>query len=102
VNAGQIEATTLVTSLLTMFSAVFPTISYVKDRSAEQVNSLVQEDEFRTSLRKLEAAYRAEELEPFAEALKVEPSGGLASFIKALQNQAKNRELDISEAMDED
>ncbi|KAG2171510.1 hypothetical protein INT43_008236 [Umbelopsis isabellina] len=84
--------------------AVFPTIPYVKDRSPEQVNDLVQEDTFRTSLRKLEAAYRAEELEPFAEALKVEPSGGLVDFLKALQKQAKSREDDseISEAMDED
>ncbi|KAI9280229.1 proteasome complex subunit Rpn13 ubiquitin receptor-domain-containing protein [Umbelopsis sp. AD052] len=84
--------------------AVFPTIPYVKGRSTDEVNTLVQEDEFRTSLRKLEAAYRAEELEPFAEALKVEPSGGLASFIKALQKQAKDREdgADISESMDED
>jgi len=85
--------------------AVFPTIPYVKDRSADQVNTLVQEEAFRTSLRKLEAAYRAEELEPFAEALNLESSGGLASFIKALQNQAKHRQeeaSDISEAMDED
>jgi hypothetical protein len=83
---------------------VFPTIPYVKDRSPEQVNTLVQEDTFRTSLRKLEAAYRAEELEPFAEALKVEPSGGLVEFLKALQKQAKRRdgESEISEAMDED
>ncbi|GAB5592837.1 hypothetical protein Unana1_07737 [Umbelopsis nana] len=84
--------------------AVFPTIPFVKDRSADEVNTLVQEEAFRTSLRKLEAAYRGEELEPFAEALKVEPSGGLASFIKALQKQARQREEggDISEAMDED
>ncbi|CAO3673875.1 unnamed protein product [Umbelopsis ramanniana] len=84
--------------------AVFPTIPYVKGRSTDEVNALVQEDDFRASLRKLEAAYRAEELEPFAEALKVESSGGLASFIKALQKQAKDREdgADISESMDED
>lgn len=55
---------------------MFPTIPYVKGRSTDEVNALVQGDEFRASLRKLEAAYRAEELEPFAEALKVEPSGG--------------------------
>jgi hypothetical protein len=67
----------LVFSLISiLLAAVFPTIPYVKDRSTDEVNALVQEDDFRASLRKLEAAYRAEELEPFVEALKVEPSGG--------------------------
>ncbi|KAI8646835.1 proteasome complex subunit Rpn13 ubiquitin receptor-domain-containing protein [Parasitella parasitica] len=81
-------------------SALFPFVSDSRERSAEEISQLIQSQQFQQRLQAIDFALQNDALTSIVISLDTE--NDIKSFLKAVEEYAKRKQSDDSDAMDEE